>query len=149
MFYMVDTNVLLRFAQRTDHQSPLVRAVISKLQKEDHQLLTSVQNCIEFWNVATRPVASNGFGLTIPECAKSLTQIGNIFVVVPSSTIIYQIWQSLVVQYNVSGVKVHDTHLVAVMLAHGVDRILTFNDQDFRRFEPAGIEVVHPVAILA
>lgn len=146
---MVDTNILLRFSQRTDIQSPLVRAVITQLQKEEHQLLTTVQNCMEFWNVATRPTESNGFGITITECSEALDQIENIFTVIPSSGTIFRTWQALVFNFKVSGVKVHDAHLAAVMLAHGVERILTFNDQDFRRFEPAGIEAIHPGAILA
>jgi predicted nucleic acid-binding protein len=148
MLYIVDTNVLLRFAQRTDSQNSLVRSVIARLQFDGHQLLTTVQNCTEFWNVATRPTESNGFGITISECDESLRQIENIFTVVPSSTTVYNTWRSLVTNFNVSGVKVHDAHLVAIMLAHGVERILTFNDQDFRRFEPAGIEAIHPGAIL-
>ena len=147
MFYIVDTNVLLRFSLRTDTQNLLVRTIIEKLNNEGHQLLTSVQNCVEFWNVATRPIKYNGFGITIAECNESLRLIESIFTVVPSSRSIYSTWRSLVIRYNVSGVKVHDAHLVAVMLEYGVERILTFNDQDFRRYEPAGIEAVHPEAL--
>ncbi|MFZ0548668.1 MAG: PIN domain-containing protein, partial [Candidatus Promineifilaceae bacterium] len=108
-----------------------------------------VQNCIEFWNVATRPTKYNGFGITIVECNKSLRQIEGLFTVVPSSQLVYRTWRSLVEDYNVSGVQVHDAHLVAVMLTHGVEQILTFNDQDFRRYEPAGIQVIRPQSILS
>jgi predicted nucleic acid-binding protein len=148
MLYIVDTNVLVRFSQRTDTLNPLVRTVIEQLHNEGHQLLTTVQNCIEFWNVATRPTKYNGFGITIAECNESLRQIEDIFTVAPSSQTIYYTWRSLVINYEVSGVKVHDAHLVAVMLVHGVERILTFNDQDFRRYEPAGIQPIHPQTIL-
>jgi predicted nucleic acid-binding protein len=41
----------------------------------------------------------------------------------------------------VAGRQVHDTNIVATMLAHGETRLLTANRSDFQRFEPA-IEVV-------
>lgn len=47
--------------------------------------------------------------------------------------------------YGVSGVQVHDPHLVAVMRIHEVKRILTFNTKDFARFD--GIEALHPAAV--
>jgi hypothetical protein len=56
-----------------------------------------------------------------------------------------QFRRRLLVNYGVSGVQVHDAHLVAAMLVHGVKTILTFNTKDFARF--AGIEAVHPEKI--
>jgi predicted nucleic acid-binding protein len=41
-----------------------------------------------------------------------------------------------------SGVKVHDTRLVSLMMVRGITRIITFNVQDFQRFD--GIEAIHP-----
>ena len=43
---------------------------------------------------------------------------------------------------RVSGVQVHDARLAAVMKAHGIARIVTFNVADFTRFPE--IEAVHP-----
>jgi predicted nucleic acid-binding protein len=40
--------------------------------------------------------------------------------------------------------KVHDTRLVAAMNVHGVERILTFNTDDFTRY---GIGVLHPSSV--
>ncbi len=56
-------------------------------------------------------------------------------------------WRQLVVTYNVSGVQVHDAHLVATMLANGVSHILTFNTADFMRYANTGIVVADPAAI--
>lgn len=39
-------------------------------------------------------------------------------------------------QVPVGGKQVHDAHIVATMLAHGLKRILTHNVADFRRFSP-------------
>jgi predicted nucleic acid-binding protein len=50
----------------------------------------------------------------------------------------------LVAQHEIVGVSVHDARLVSVMLANEVNQILTFNERDFRRFEPDGIVVLSP-----
>lgn len=70
--YLVDTNVLLRFAQRKHPLNATVRAKVRQLRRNGHQLKITAQNAIEFWNVATRPAAKNGFGLTVSEADKLL-----------------------------------------------------------------------------
>jgi len=44
---------------------------------------------------------------------------------------------------QLAGRQAHDANIVATMLAHGEDRLLTVNRSDFRRFEPR-IEIVEP-----
>jgi predicted nucleic acid-binding protein len=44
---------------------------------------------------------------------------------------------------QLAGRQVHDANIVATMLAHGEDRLLTMNRSDFQRFEPR-IEIVEP-----
>ncbi|MGB0560278.1 MAG: hypothetical protein ACPGVO_00545 [Spirulinaceae cyanobacterium] len=48
-------------------------------------------------------------------------------------------------QYGISGKRSHDIRLVAVMLAAGVERVLTLNPQDFRGLPE--IEAVHPLEV--
>jgi predicted nucleic acid-binding protein len=47
-----------------------------------------------------------------------------------------------VLQHRVSGIKVHDARIVAAMSVHQVPKILTFDLDDFKRYE--NITVVHP-----
>ena len=49
MLFLADANILLRLAQPDDPDYPIVRGIV------------------EFWNVCTRPVTQNGFGLSIAE----------------------------------------------------------------------------------
>ncbi|WP_315784832.1 type II toxin-antitoxin system VapC family toxin [Fischerella sp. JS2] len=135
---LIDTNVLLRFIFRTDPQYPVVRTAIRKLRTEKHTLYISSQNCIEFWNVATRPIAKNGFGLTPTDVKRMLQRIERLFPLLPDTP---------VVTYSVSGVQVHDARLVASMKANGVTHILTFNTRDFARYVVEGIVVVDPVTV--
>ena len=51
----------------------------------------------------------------------------------------------LVVAHAVTGKSVHDAKLVAAMRAGAVSHILTFNGQDFARFEQ--IEVLDPATV--
>ncbi|MEN3332947.1 MAG: hypothetical protein V7641_2312 [Blastocatellia bacterium] len=48
----------------------------------------------------------------------------------------------MLVHYSVSGVQVHDARLVAVMSVYGVQNLLTFNINDFKRFTQ--IVVINP-----
>ncbi|WP_238993744.1 hypothetical protein [Calothrix sp. PCC 6303] len=52
------------------------------------------------------------------------------------------IWEQLVVKYQVKGKQVHDTRLVAAMIAHQITHLLTFNTDDFKRFTE--ITVIEP-----
>ncbi|MBD2502428.1 type II toxin-antitoxin system VapC family toxin [Anabaena azotica] len=142
MDYLLDTNILLRFIFRTDPRYPIVKTAIRKLRNDKHTLYISSQNCIEFWNVATRPTAKNGFGLTPTDAKRMLQRIERLFPLLPETPAVYHEWRRLVVTYNVSGVQVHDAHLVAAMKAQNLSHILTFNINDFRRYAAEGIVVV-------
>jgi predicted nucleic acid-binding protein len=144
VFYLIDTNVLLRFIDRSHPLHPLIRSAIRELRQDGHQLRITSQNCIEFWNVATRPLEKNGFGLTPPETARLLQLIERLFPLLPDSSEIYQEWRRLVVAFGVSGVQVHDARLVASMKVNSIPNILTFNVEDFKRYISEGIVVVAP-----
>jgi predicted nucleic acid-binding protein len=145
--YLIDTNVLLRFIFRTDPRYPVVKTAIRKLRTEKHTLYISSQNCIEFWNVATRPIARNGFGLTPTDAKRMLQRIERLFPLLSDTPAVYPEWRRLVVTHSVSGVQVHDARLVASMKANGVTHILTFNTRDFARYALEGIVVVDPVTV--
>jgi predicted nucleic acid-binding protein len=145
--YLIDTNVLLRFADRSHPLHPLIRTAVRKLRQDGHMLQVTSQNCIEFWNVATRPIDRNGFGLTPVETERLLQLIERLFPVLPDSSEIYQEWRRLVVGFSVSGVQVHDARLVASMNVNAIPHILTFNVEDFIRYNSEGIVAVAPRTI--
>jgi len=67
MSYLVDTNVLLRLVQKDSPMHPDARKAIILLRRQGVSLCIVPQNLIEFWAVATRPISSNGLGLSIDE----------------------------------------------------------------------------------
>ena len=147
MLYLVDTNVLLRFADREHSLHSKVRAAVRTLRAEGHSLRATPQNCVEFWNVATRPIDKNGFGLLPADADRLLRLVERLFPVLPDSPAVYPQWRQLVVLYDVSGVQVHDARLVAAMMVHSVTHILTFNVTDFVRYAALGIVAVDPLAV--
>ena len=147
MLYLVDTNILLRFADRSHPLHPSIRTAVRKLRQDQHTLQVTSQNCIEFWNVATRPIERNGFGLTPSDAERLLQLVERLFPVLPDSSEIYKEWRRLVVVFGVSGVQVHDARLVASMKVNAISHILTLNVEDFKRYGSEGIVPVAPRTI--
>lgn len=142
MAYLVDTNVLVRLVVPADPRYPSARRAVEALEEEG--LYAASQNFIEFWNVTTRPVENNGLGLTTTAADQVLKNLEQAIPRLPEPVETYDRWRELVVRFGVSGVKVHDARLVALMLANGVSQLLTFNASDFRRYAVLGIRAVDP-----
>lgn len=117
------------------------------MRQDGYKLQVASQNCVEFWNVVTRPIEKNGFGLTPADAEFKLRRIERLFPLFPDSHLIYSEWRRLVVTYRVSGVQVHDARLVAVMKANGASHILTLNVKDFTRYANEGIVPIDPNTI--
>lgn len=147
MIYLIDTNVLLRLVTRTHPLHSTIRTAIRTLRSQGHQLQVAPQNCVEFWNVATRPVDKNGFGLPPSDAERLLRLIERLFPILSDVRAIYSEWRKLVVAYSVSGVQVHDARLVAAMKVNGITHILTFNTADFTRYANARIVAVNPQTV--
>jgi predicted nucleic acid-binding protein len=144
MNYLVDTNILLRLPDRNHPQHLIIRKSIRLLRSQGHDLYITPQNCAEFWNVATRPSDKNGLGLDVEKTVKLLLLFERLFYVIPDNSDIYSEWKRLVKAFQVKGIQVHDARLVAAMKTHGLERILTFNVKDFKRYQVEEIKAVSP-----
>ncbi|MBS1798030.1 MAG: type II toxin-antitoxin system VapC family toxin [Acidobacteria bacterium] len=147
MIYVPDTNNLLRFAIRADTRHTVVLSAIRKIKSDGHKIYILPQTCVEFWNVCTRPVARNGFGLSVRQANHSLGLVERIFPLLPDNENVHREWRKLVLDFGVSGVQVHDARIAAAMLVHQVTHILTFNTADFARYAGLGIAAVDPTTI--
>lgn len=144
---LVDTNILLRIARRADPQHEIIHAALAKLASERCRLHFTHQNIAELWNVMTRPVTRNGFGLSTSDADREVRVIEMGMSLLPDNEAVYRAWRRIIVQSGVSGVQVHDARLAAVMEVNGVGHILTLNTADFSRF--SGITPVHPSMVPA
>jgi predicted nucleic acid-binding protein len=141
---LIDTSTLLRTLQPSHPQRETARVAIKALTARGRDLHIVPQNLVELWVVATRPVAKNGLGLSTAEAADELMRLKSMFPLLPDTPAIHPVWESLVIQYRVSGKPAHGARLVAAMHVHGLSTILTFDRTGFSRY--AGIEVLHPAA---
>lgn len=132
--YLADTNLFLRLADPTSPQHSLATDALAKLLGQADEVHLTPQNFIEFWAVATRPVEANGFGWTSERTAKEVTDLQARFPVLPDSPEIFTRWLELVKQLPVHGKRVHDARLVAVLQAHAIAHLITFNVSDFTAF---------------
>ncbi len=146
MSVLVDTNVLLRRVQPDHAHHALAIDSVARLLDTGEQVYFTWQNISEFWNVITRPIAVNGLGFSPAFALGEVRKIEAALTLLPDSPAAYEEWKRLVAAHAVSGVKVHDARLAALMNVHGVRRILTFNTGDFGRF---GVEAVHPSSVVA
>lgn len=144
--YLLDSNILIRWIQPDDRDYPVVKTALDVLVEQGSILCYTSQNLAEFWNACTRPVDRNGYGLTPQEADRRARILESRLRLLPDSIETHQEWRRLLVSHNVSGAQVHDARLVAAMRVHGVQRILTFNVDDFRRY--ADIEALHPATAI-
>jgi predicted nucleic acid-binding protein len=140
--FLLDTNIWLRSVQQqSPHHLLAVEALVILLRRGDEIFITA-QNVIEFWSVASRPTEANGFGWPVETVRQEVEQLQAQFPLLDDTAAVYPQWLELVSSTHVTGRRVHDARLVAVMLIHGITHLLTFNADDFRLF-PA-ITVVTP-----
>ena len=146
--YVLDANLLLRLANKSDPLRPTVIHAVSSLLASGALLRTVPQSLFEFWVVATRPTDKNGLGLSITDAESELLSLIQSFPILPDDPALVTYWRQLVVRYSVTGKQAHDARYIAAMQAHGLTHILTF-DADFYRYAAEGIIVVDPAHVSA
>lgn len=142
MSVFVDTNILLRSVQPSHPMHSAAVRSVAALMRDGEPLVITPQIVAEFWTVATRPVEQNGLGWSHQQTFDEIARIEGFLSVLIESAEVYDEWKRLVVAKGVTGVQAHDARLVAAMKVYGIDRILTFNTQDFARYDD--IEAIRP-----
>lgn len=142
---LVDTNVLLRSVEAGHPMHAAARQALQHLISAGVALCVAPQNLIEFWVVATRPLAANGLGLSPGQVATEIVNFKTAFRMLPDTPAIFTHWERIAATYSVHGKQAHDARLVAVMKAHGLGQILTFNLGDFALYASGeSITVIDP-----
>ena len=102
-------------------------------------MLCFPQNFVEFRNVSTRSANVNGLGFTPEQAARYVDRFQTLLRLLPETPEIFPAWRRLVFLHRVSGIRVHDARIVAVMTVYQVPKILTFDLDDFKRFEHVSV----------
>lgn len=141
----LDTNVLLRYANTTDPNYPVVSRAVQTLTVSGDTLCLFPQNVYEFWATATRPLSANGFGWTPAATLQACSALTMTFVFLDDKPGLFTEWERLVTQHQCHGRVSFDARIVAAMNTHGVTRLLTFNVPDFARYP--GLTVLDPAGV--
>ena len=75
-----------------------------------------------------------------------IARLKQLFALLEDTPAIFPAWERLVVQYQVRGKNAHNARLVAAMETHNIQRFLSFNGHDFRRYP--GIVVLSPEEVV-
>jgi hypothetical protein len=110
---LLDTNVLLRSAIRTDVRHPQVTLALERPVQGGWEPCIGVQNVVEFWVVATRPVDVNGLGLSPEQARQGIGEALRVFLLLRDPPDLLERWLDLCTRYSVSGRPAHDARLVA------------------------------------
>lgn len=147
MNWLLDTNILARSIEAHHPMHEDAARCVEILINQSEVVCVLPQNLIEFWNVCTRPADRNGLGQTPETALQHIAHFEQMFILLPDTPAIFQEWKRLVSHHTVSGMQVHDAKIVAAMNVHGVDRLITFNGSDFRRY--GRISIFDPREVLS
>ncbi len=145
MSYAVDTNVLARTVHKNHPMQSVADTAINRLLNRAETVFVLPQSLYEFWVMATRPAASNDFGMSIKEATTKIADFEMLLTLQPDRPEIYAEWKRLVTQHAVMGKPAHDARIAAAMKVHGITHLLTFNGGDFKRFQE--ITIVSPIEV--
>lgn len=132
---MLDTNVLLAATDegRAEHRDALT--VVNDWAAGHTSLYTSGQVLREYLAVATRPAERNGLGLTAADSIGNVRAIRERTILLAEDAKVTDRLLGLLADVQCAGKQVHDANLVATMLVHGIDTVVTMNLADFARFK--------------
>jgi predicted nucleic acid-binding protein len=140
--WLIDTNVLLRIQDEEPQCSEEALEAVARIAEGGGTACVTPQVLVEFWCAATRPTDVNGLGWDIEAASESMNKILGKYALLEDSPAVFDQWLPLVRNHQRKGKQVHDARLVAVMKAHGVENLLTFNVEDFAAYDE--IKTVHP-----
>jgi predicted nucleic acid-binding protein len=131
---VLDTNILLAATDesREDHEDAI--AAINVWPASGVVLYTSGQILREYLAVATRPVDHNGLGMTQPDAIANVRALRARLNLLSEDVKVSGRLLELLDTIECRGKQVHDANVVATMLVHGIDTVVTLNVDDFARF---------------
>lgn len=128
----LDTNILVYLA---NEDSPFHPEVLKKFKEiaDKYELWISRQVLREYAVVMTRqgivekPLSSN-------EIVSDIEKWAGVFQVADETEEVTQNLVELIEHYDIKGKKIHDTNIVATMMANSIPNLFTLNTNDFKKF---------------
>ncbi len=136
---LVDTNVLL---EATDEARDHHRSARDLLEQHP-DLRIAAQIIREYLVVATRPAKANGLGIAPGAALENVRELRRTLRLLPEERAILPTFLRLLERVECRGKRVHDAHVVATAMVHGLSAIVSLNGEDLAPFA-AYVTVVTP-----
>jgi predicted nucleic acid-binding protein len=132
---MLDSCVLVAATDknRKGHHDALT--VLELWPARGTELYLSGQIQREYLAVATRPEVVNGFGLSLADALDNVRAFRDRATLLAESGKVSDRLLGLLREVTCCGKAVHDANLIATVLVHGVQAVVTSNLADFARFQ--------------
>ena len=102
MAHLVDTSVLARLANTADPFHAVAAHAVLELHRGGEVLHLTAQNLVEFRNLATRPKAVNGLGLSAVDTGAKAAVFEGTFPLLVETPDIYPAWKAPVGRWEAS-----------------------------------------------
>ncbi|MGH6919593.1 MAG: type II toxin-antitoxin system VapC family toxin [Geminicoccaceae bacterium] len=131
----VDTNILIYATRPSSSFHERAKSALAAADASEPRKAVSRQVLREYLAVVTRP-SGGSEALSMTEALADVAAFAADFEVLEDGPEVARRLVELCRTVRLAGRQVHDASIVATMLAHGEDRLLTLNRSDFQRFEP-------------
>ncbi len=132
---VLDTNVLLAATDEARQEHEHAVAALNVWPASGLVLYTSGQILREYLVVATRPADHNGLGMARQDAIANIRALRARLNVLAEDVKVSNRLLELLDEVECAGKQIHDANVVATMLVHGIDTVVTSNIDDFARFE--------------
>lgn len=129
----VDTNILLRAFVVEMDQHARAEALLKEYWQQGTELWISGQVIREYLVQITHPKTFKE-PLPIDTVIESIKRITPLFQIADDTPAVRNELLELLKKYPTRGKQIHDANIVAAMLAHGIEVLLTLNVEDMKRF---------------
>lgn len=129
----LDTNILVYYMNKDSDLNKEVKQVF-QIVKDKYNLWISRQILREYAVIVSRSDFMEK-ALDSEVVADDLEAWENELNVADETEEVTMNLRKLIKQYKISGKKIHDANIVATMITNDIKYILTYNKEDFNRFE--------------
>lgn len=136
---VVDTNVLIYSTVASSPRHQQARQWLASLQRMGYELCITTQILREYLVVLTQgAVFETSF--TVDQVLAQVQTLLPSLTVLDEPLLSSELLRTLVKRHQIRGKRIHDANIVAVMLTHGIHRLATWNQADFRTFDEVALE---------
>jgi predicted nucleic acid-binding protein len=127
----LDTNILLAATDASRPGHAAARRIVSRGRAAGTPGAWSGQVIREYLAVATRPLEANGLGMSTEAALHNVRAFSSRLMFCDETEASSHRLLGLVAIHELRGTSVHDANIVATMVSHGIDRLVTLNPDDF------------------